>query len=92
MSTITKALQSKEAQALLDSGLKLVSTDRQIENGTIALFGKVKKKHVSYKITAAGAVLSNEFVARRVQGGTQYQVYKAGLKAAAELLAKRQGA
>jgi hypothetical protein len=87
--TIAKALQSKEAQTLLTAGLKVVSTDRQLANGTIALAGKVKRQPISYKITAAGAVLSNEYVARTVFGATQAAVYKAGLKAAGELLAKR---
>jgi hypothetical protein len=87
--TITKALQSKEAQTLLTAGLKVVSTDRQLANGTIALAGKVKRQPVSYKITAAGAVLSNEFVARTVLAATPLTQYKAGLRAAGELLAKR---
>ncbi len=89
--TINKVLsQSPEAKFLQAAGLKLVSTERQLANGTIALAGKVRKQPVSYKITANGAVLSNEFVARTVSGSTDYQVYKAGLKAAAELLTKRQ--
>lgn len=90
--TLTKALKSPEAQALLNAGLKVVSTERQIANGTIALAGKVRRQPVSYKITATGAVLSNEFVARQVFADTEYGVYKAGLKAAGELLAKRQAA
>lgn len=90
--TITRALKSPEAQALLNAGLKVVSTERQIANGTIALVGKVRKQPVSYKITATGAVLSNEYVARQVFADTEYGVYKAGLKAAGELLAKRQAA
>lgn len=88
--TLTKALQSPEAKTLLGAGLKVVSTERQLANGTIALAGKVRKQPVNYKITLNGIVLSNDFVARRVSGATDYQVYKAGLAAAAELLAKRQ--
>ncbi len=88
---ITKVLtQSPEAKALLAAGLKVVSTDRQLANGTIALAGKVRKQPVSYKITANGAVLSNDFVARQVSANTEYGLYKAGLAAAGELLAKRQ--
>ena len=89
---LTKALQSPEAKALLAAGLKVVSTDRQIANGTIALAGKVRKQPVSYKITLNGAVMSNDFVARRVVGSTDYQVYKAGLAAAGDLFAKRKAA
>jgi hypothetical protein len=88
--TITKAIESAEAQALLASGLKLVSTARQLQNGTIALVGTVRKQPVSYKITANGAVLSNEFVARMVKGAYPLQQYRAGLRAAGQLLAKRQ--
>lgn len=87
--TLTRAIGSPEAQALLAAGLKLVSTDRQLENGTIALTGKVNKQPVSYKITASGAVLSNEFVARKVTGSYPLERYRRGLKAAAQLLAKR---
>ena len=89
--TIERALQSKEAQTLLAAGLKVVSTDRQLANGTIALAGKVKRQPISYKITAAGAVLSNEYVARTVLADSPLKQYKAGLKAAGELLAKRLG-
>ena len=71
------------ATLIADRKLKLVSTETQLANGTIALIGKIKKQPVSYKITANGAVLSNEFVARRVAG------YKQGIEAVAELAAKR---
>lgn len=71
------------AQLIAERKLKLVSTETQLANGTIALAGKIKKQSVSYKITANGAVLSNEFVARRVDG------YKQGIQAVAELAAKR---
>lgn len=87
---IQKALQSKEGQALLAKGLKLVSTDRQLANGTIYLKGKVKKQAVNYKITAVGAVLSNEYVARQVFGTSEQNQYRLGLAAAGELLAKRE--
>jgi len=82
--SIKSVLKSKALQDLIAARkLKLVSTETQLANGTIALTGKIKKQPVSYKITAAGAVLSNEYVARRVSD------YKAGIAAVAELAAKR---
>lgn len=82
--SLKSTLKSKALQTLIaDRKLKLVSTETQLANGTIALVGKIKKEPVSYKITANGAVLSNEFVARRVEG------YQQGIKAVAELAAKR---
>ena len=84
MASLKTVLKSKALQDLITARkLKIVSTDLQLANGTIALAGKIKKEPVSYKITANGAVLSNEFVARRVVG------YTAGIKAVAELAAKR---
>lgn len=85
MSTSIKTvLKSKGLQNLVSTyGLKLVSSERQLANGTLALVGKIRKQPVSYKITAAGAVLSNEFVARRVD------TYGQGIKAVAELASKR---
>lgn len=82
--SIKSVLKSKALQDLIAARkLKLVSTETQLANGTIALTGKIKKQAVSYKITASGAVLSNEYVARRVSD------YKAGIAAVAELAAKR---
>lgn len=82
--SIKATLKSAALAALIsERKLKLVSTERQLANGTIALAGKIKKQPVSYKITANGAVLSNEFVARQVAG------YKQGIAAVAELAAKR---
>ena len=82
--SIKTTLKSAALAALIaERKLKLVSTETQLANGTIALVGKIKKQPVSYKITANGAVLSNEFVARRVAG------YKQGIQAVAELAAKR---
>lgn len=82
--SIKSTLKSKSLQNLLESAkLKVVSTEKQLSNGTIALSGKIKRRPVSYKITANGAVLSNDFVARRVE------TYNAGVKAVAELVAKR---
>lgn len=93
MSTATQvaaAQRSKAFQNLLASGLQFVSTDRQLQNGTLAFTGKIKagRKTVrpSYAITANGAVISNEFVARRVSS------YREGLAAVAEILSKRTGA
>ena len=81
-------LASKTFNELLGARkLKFVSTDRQIDNGTIALVGKIKKKQVSFKITANGAVLSNEFVARSVAAHD----YRRGVQAVSELLTKRFG-
>jgi len=84
---ITAVLRTKSYKNLEARGLKLVSTDRQLQNGTIALTGKVRtgRKTItpSYKITATGAVLSNEFVVRRVNGYTE------GLQAVTEILDKR---
>lgn len=84
---LSAATKTKQYQQLIQSGLKMVSTERQLENGTIALTGKVgrgrKAAKVNYAITANGAVLSNEFVARRVTN------YREGLTAVQELLSKR---
>lgn len=87
--TIKKALVTREAHALLARGLKLISTERQLANGTIVLAGRIKKQDVSYKITASGAVLSNEFVARQANGNYPLDQYRRGLKAAHELFTKR---
>lgn len=85
MTKITTVLKSKGLQALItERKLKLVSSEKQLENGTIALIGKIKRQPVSYKVTANGAVLSNEYVARRVSS------YAEGFKAVAELVEKRQ--
>jgi hypothetical protein len=86
---LSSATKTKQFKSLIDAGLKMTSTERQLENGTIALSGKIGRgrntKTVRYAITANGAVLSNEFVARRVTS------YREGLAAACELLAKRVG-
>lgn len=93
--TIAAALRTKQYNALVGAGLQLVSTERQLANGTLAFAGKVRvgRKTVrpSYKITANGAVLSNEFVARRVDEDLVGSIngYRQGLAAAAEILSKR---
>lgn len=82
--SIKSVLKSKALLDLLETRkLSVVSTPTQLVNGTIALVGKIKKTPVSLKVTANGAVLSNEFVARRVGS------YAEGFKAIAELLDKR---
>ena len=94
--TITRTLaavqRTKEYQSLIDAGLQMVSTDRQLQNGTLAFTGKVQKGRKtlrpSYKVTANGAVISNEFVARRVTG-TGVAAYRQGLEAVQEILEKR---
>lgn len=84
---VVAALRTKQFQSLQAAGLRLVSTDRQLENGTIALTGKFKvgRKTITptYSVTATGAVISNEFVARRVSS------YRDGLSAVAQILEKR---
>lgn len=93
--TLTAATRTKQFQQLIDSGLKLVSTDRQLANGSIKLVGKFKsgRKTIrpSYVVTANGAVISNEFVARRVDG-KGVDVYRQGFAAVNEILSKRLGA
>lgn len=85
--SLASVQKSKQFQNLIASGLKFVSTERQLANGTLAFTGKFGRGRnafkPSYVITANGAVISNEFVARRVAG------YKQGLTAVAEILEKR---
>lgn len=95
--SVAKALsaikRSKQFQTLTDLGLKLTSTDRQLNNGTLAFSGKVRagRKRItpSYSVTANGAVISNEFVARRVNGKNLNEVYRNGLNAITELLDRK---
>lgn len=90
--TLAAVQRTKQYQTLLDKGLKLVSTERQLSNGTLAFSGKIKvgRKTIKPKlaVTASGAVISNEFTARRIQD-TGVAMYRQGLVAAAELLEKR---
>lgn len=85
--SLTAATKTKQFQTLINSGLKLVSTERQLANGTIALTGKVGRgrtsARVNYTISAEGNVRSNRFVARRVSN------YREGFQAVQELLTKR---
>ncbi len=93
--TINSVLRTKQFNALTGAGLKLVSTERQLANGTLAFAGKFKvgRKAVrpTYAVTAQGAVLSNEFVARRVDQDIAGSIdgYRQGLSAVAEILNKR---
>lgn len=85
--SIASAQRSKSYKSLISLGLKDVTTARQAANGSIALTGKFKagRKTIrpTYVVTANGAVLSNEFVARNVD------TYSEGFQAVAELLSKR---
>jgi hypothetical protein len=85
--SLNSVMKTKQFQNLLNSGLKLVSTDRQLENGSLAFTGKIRAGRGTiiprYVVTANGAVISNEFVARRVSS------YRDGLRAVSELLSKR---
>lgn len=92
--TLSAVQRSKQFQNLINAGLKLVSTERQLANGTLAFSGKIKagRKTIrpQYSVTASGAVITNgKFTARRVDGETPNQVYREGLNAVAELLEKR---
>lgn len=92
LKTIAAVQRTKQFQQLIDLGLQLVSTERQLQNGTLAFTGKIKagRKTIrpSYKVTATGAVLSNEFVARRVEG-SGVSAYRQGLQAVQEIFTKR---
>jgi len=85
--SIATAQRSKAYKALLAAGLNDVTTDRQAANGSLAFTGKFKagRKTIrpSFVVTANGAVISNEFVARTVD------TYSEGFQAVAELLNKR---
>lgn len=91
--TLAAAQRTKQFSNLIASGLTLVSTDRQLQNGTLAFSGKLKvgRKTIrpTYAVTATGAVISNEFVARRVSGETPTATYRQGLAAVSEILSKR---
>jgi hypothetical protein len=86
---IIKALQSKDAKKLAAAGFWLASTDRQLDNGTIAFAGTVNGRPARYEITATGAVLSNKFVAREVRGDYPLEQYQRGIRAISQLLTKR---
>lgn len=88
---LSNALRTREARALLAAGLKDHSTKKQVKNGTLHLAGWIRRRPVSIKITGTGAVISNEFVARQVFAESESAMYRAGLGAARELVAKRFG-
>lgn len=91
--TLAAVRRSKQFNTLIESGLEFVSTERQLANGTLAFKGKIKagRKTIrpSYAVTANGAVISNEFVARRVEADTLSSTYKMGLAAVNEIFEKR---
>lgn len=91
--SLAAAKRTKQYQQLLDMGLQLVSTERQLSNGTLAFTGKFKVGRQIVQpqvaVTATGAVISNEFVARRVQAETAVGTYRQGLSAVAEIVSKR---
>lgn len=93
--TLSAAKRTKQFNALTAFGLQLVSTDRQLSNGTLAFSGKYKigRKTIrpAFAITARGAVISNEFVARRVDEDLIGTVdgYRQGLEYIADILTKR---
>lgn len=91
--TLNSATKTKQYKQLIAAGLIDTSTDRQLANGSIKLVGKFKqgRKTIrpSYVVTASGAVISNEFVARRVSGETEIDTYRQGFAAVKEILEKR---
>lgn len=93
--TLSAAKRTKQFNDLTAFGLQLVSTDRQLSNGTLAFSGtyKIGRKTIrpSFSITARGAVISNEFVARRIDEDLIGTVsgYRQGLGYIAEILTKR---
>jgi len=91
--TLAAVQRTKQFKSLLDSGLKLVSTDRQLSNGTLAFTGKIRvgRRTISpsYAVTANGAVISNEFVARRISADSAVTQYRQGLEAISQILSKR---
>ena len=91
--TLSAVTRTKQFKQLLNAGLILSSTEKQLANGTIKLTGKFKngRKTIrpTYAVTANGAVISNEFVARRVAGETSVDTYRQGFSAVQEILQKR---
>ena len=93
--TINAVTRTKQFKQLIEAGLQLASTDRQLANGTIKLTGKFKSGRKTirpvFAVTAAGAVISNEFVARRVDPNLVGSVdaYRQGFSAVSEILQKR---
>lgn len=91
--TLAAVKRTKQFKSLLDAGLQLVSTDRQLSNGTLAFTGKIRvgRRTIrpTYAVTINGAVISNEFVARRISADTTVTQYRQGLEAISQILSKR---
>ena len=91
--TLATIKRSKQFNKLTEMNLQLVSTEKQLENGTLSFTGKIKKGRKTirpaFSVTASGAVISNKFTARRIDAETLSDTYKQGLSAVAELLEKR---
>ena len=85
--------RTKEYKQLIASGLRLVSTERQLENGTLAFAGKFKVGKAvvrpDYKVTAAGNIISNYNIIRNVKCFAGTTAYRSGLKQIAEGMSKR---
>jgi hypothetical protein len=92
-STISATMRSKAFKNLEEVGLAFVSTDRQLENGTLAFrgkFGRGRKRFTAdYAITASGNVFGNKFKVRDVESDSLSQQYRNGLNAISEMLDKR---
>ncbi len=93
--TLSSVRRTKQFSNLESIGLKLSSSEKQLGNGTLVFTGKFKvgRKTVrpKYAVTAKGAIISNEFVARRLTEDVAGTVvgYRQGLQAVAEILSKR---
>ena len=91
--TLSDLKSSSQFKNLEKTGLKLVSTDRQLENGTLSFKGGVKVGDMilesDYQITAVGMVISNKRSARFVEAKSNIATYRKGLTAVADLLYKR---
>lgn len=91
--TLSQIRSSKQFRNLEKAGLRLVSTNRQLENGTLSFEGKVKigtsTIEPSYQITGVGMVISNKRSARFVQADSNIGMYRKGIDAVADLLYKR---
>ena len=93
--TLAAAQRTKQFNSLINAGLKLSSTDRQLQNGTLVFTGRIKKGrktlHPKFAVTARGAVISNEFTARWVDEDIAGSIdgYRQGLIAVSEIFTKR---
>jgi hypothetical protein len=91
--TIAAVKRTKQFKALIDANFSLASSDRQLRNGTLVFQAKIGKgkraKLAEYSITGQGAVISNKFVARRIDSDTPINLYREGLNAIADLVNKR---